>query len=658
MMGTKKSRLFAAVVFYILSVFALYMLFSLGKDAEYVGVVGSEALYDLAGFDFGTSIASIENRAYYYDKLLMPGEIDSHIPDDYGYAKQADTMTARARLFVPDGDYMIFGKTPEYASRIYVNGKLKIESGRIDEERGNIYRIDTYEVAAQPTDGVIEVVTHSAAIIREDASQYPVFLGEYKTAQAVLLSSYVKNLILLGIILCGALFFFGFYIIMPQVRANLWVSLISLTFAVQMAVSNKMVLKFFPNLDYRFTFIAENGTLIIFSTLYPLLIRALFGDSIPKLFIKIVFTVNSLLMCALIFMPIRITAGFLWAHIAVYFVVTAVSAACILRVIKRASEEQIISFVGQALFLYMGISDILLLIYEVKIYPDFTLRAMSLYYESANLSVVGMLLFLLAQMLALFLYNSKVAENERQLAYENTSLEALNDMKTKLLGNISHEMKMPLTVISSITQFTARHTTDGNAREKMKAVVVEINRMKERLEQIINMSRLEEAGTQWDFQPVDLRGLIHETISVYFFAMDEHNNTLTVTIHDGLPAVRADPAYLPGVIVNLIDNAIRFTRNGTITVSAIQNGNRIAVSVRDTGCGMTSEQTKHIFERYYSGEKSTGTGLGLYICKKTVEAHAGDISVTSEQGAGTAVTFTLPVYETAVESGKLKRGGS
>jgi len=641
---TKESRLFAAAVFYLLSVFALYLLFNLNRGVRYVSLDSNSAVFDLSDFDFDTSVAFADGKEHYYNKLVTPDKISGYAPDTYGngVVKQTDYMTTRVRFIVPDGDYMIFGKTPEYASRIYVNGELKVSSGRIDAEKGNIYRIDTFEIATHPANGVIEVITHSAAIIREDAAVYPVFLGEYQTAQSVLLSVYIQNLILLGLILSGALFFFGFYIFMPHVRANFWFALCSAVIAFRMAITEKWIFRFFPRIDYRFIFAAENGTLILLSTFYLLLIRALFTDGIPKLFIKIVFALNALLTALLLCLPVRIAAGFLWVHAAVLITVAAVSAACILRVIKRANEEQIISFAGQALFLYFGIAD-MLLTRGIHIFP--ALRVSPSAYGNVSLSAAGMSLFLLAQMVALFLHNNKAAENGRRLAAENASLEKLNSMKTKMLGNMSHELKTPLTVISNMAQLAARHTSDGYVRDKMDAVVKEINRLKEKSRQILKMSRLEEAGTRLDFVPVDLRIMIPDTVSAYYHALDEHNNTMSVEITEDLPPVTADPAYLPGVIVNLIDNAIRFTRNGKITVKALRDGNRAVVSVEDTGCGIAPEAAKHIFERFYTGEKFNGTGLGLYICKKTVEAHGGDIRVKSEPGKGTAVSFTLRLYK-------------
>ena len=112
-----------------------------------------------------------------------------------------------------------------------------------------------------------------------------------------------------------------------------------------------------------------------------------------------------------------------------------------------------------------------------------------------------------------------------------------------------------------------------------------------------------------------------------------------------MPIVKADAGQITKVLVNLIHNAMRFTRGGQITVMASGNENTVTVTVEDTGSGITPEQKERVFDRFFTGDKSTGTGLGLYICKKIIDAHGGEISVQSEPGRGTAVSFTLPLWE-------------
>jgi two-component system phosphate regulon sensor histidine kinase PhoR len=129
---------------------------------------------------------------------------------------------------------------------------------------------------------------------------------------------------------------------------------------------------------------------------------------------------------------------------------------------------------------------------------------------------------------------------------------------------------------------------------------------------------------------------------------------LVIAVPAGLPNVRADRARIEQVLLNLVHNAVKFTpAGGTITIGGRVEGNSLAVSVKDTGVGITEEELPRIFERFYKTDKarrSDGTGLGLAIAKHIVQAHGGAIGVVSRQGEGARFTFTLPLAHGGTDS--------
>ncbi|MBR6337929.1 MAG: HAMP domain-containing histidine kinase [Ruminococcus sp.] len=181
-------------------------------------------------------------------------------------------------------------------------------------------------------------------------------------------------------------------------------------------------------------------------------------------------------------------------------------------------------------------------------------------------------------------------------------------------------------------------------REKLKRISSEANRMALMVTQILDATRIEEGRMVLEYSPCEMDGLVCEVIETYFAVLNKNNNRLVLRIPIDLPPVQADSSRLKRVFVNLISNALKHTKNGTILLKAEDGDDGfVTVTVKDTGSGISEEDMPHIWERYYKGKHSeTGTGLGLFICKFIVESHGGKIWAQSTMGEGTSFMFTLP----------------
>ena len=251
---------------------------------------------------------------------------------------------------------------------------------------------------------------------------------------------------------------------------------------------------------------------------------------------------------------------------------------------------------------------------------------------------------------ALFLVISAILSKKISdpVVSEHDMLVQVNEMKTTFLSDASHELKTPLAAMSGYAQdaeldlLNSGETTTVQA--KLRRISSEANRMALMVTQILDATRIEEGRMVLEKAPCDLDALVRKTVETYFAVLNKNNNRLILRIPLDLPQVDADSARLQRVFVNLISNALKHTKNGTVLIKAEADEEKnITVTVKDTGSGISPEDLPHIWERYYKGKQSeTGTGLGLFICKFIVESHGGTISVESEQGKGTAFTFTLP----------------
>jgi signal transduction histidine kinase len=230
----------------------------------------------------------------------------------------------------------------------------------------------------------------------------------------------------------------------------------------------------------------------------------------------------------------------------------------------------------------------------------------------------------------------------------------LDKMKTEFLGNISHELKTPLAVMSGHAQtaqakLAALPESEETLAlaEKMTIIVSAADSLSMMVEQILNVTKMEEGRMVWDFRMCRIGEIIRSAVRSHFPVLNKYENELIIRDDPEIPEIYADARAIEQVVVNLIANAARHTKQGTITISAesIKEGGT-AVTVEDTGTGISPGYLPHIFERYnrpeHPGETDTGTGLGLYVSRQIIEAHGGEISVESELGKGTKIRFTLP----------------
>ncbi len=231
---------------------------------------------------------------------------------------------------------------------------------------------------------------------------------------------------------------------------------------------------------------------------------------------------------------------------------------------------------------------------------------------------------------------------------EHDMLVKVNEMKTAFLSDASHELKTPLAAMSGYAQNAEMELLNDSdktsVQEMLKRISSEANRMALMVTQILDATRIEEGRMVLEFSKCDIDALVRETVETYFSVLNKNNNRLALRIPLELPAVEADSSRLQRVFVNLISNALKHTRNGTILIKAEEEGGFIKITVKDTGTGISPGDMPHIWERYYKGKHSeTGTGLGLFICRFIVESHGGRIWAESEVGKGTTFMFTLPL---------------
>ena len=242
----------------------------------------------------------------------------------------------------------------------------------------------------------------------------------------------------------------------------------------------------------------------------------------------------------------------------------------------------------------------------------------------------------------------KIARATRELSQANRELETLDLLKSDFIASMSHELRSPLTVIRGGVDYLKRTIKGADNRNYLSIIDKNLSRLIHLVSDLFDFTRIEVDKMEWAFESENLSSLVREVMEI--LAPLANDRDISVT-YDSTRDVFAkmDLERIEQVLVNLLDNAMKFSADGTeIRIDTVENGGFVTVAVRDQGMGVSKDSLHSIFEKFHTVPSSKGkrrrdgTGLGLAICKGIVEAHGGKIWAESLQSMGSVFFFTLP----------------
>jgi|Deesub1362A_J573_1020465.scaffolds.fasta_scaffold05338_4 PAS domain S-box-containing protein len=263
-------------------------------------------------------------------------------------------------------------------------------------------------------------------------------------------------------------------------------------------------------------------------------------------------------------------------------------------------------------------------------------------------------LVLLATLTSVAVEHARLYEELRR-AYEELrrayqELKSLDELKGNIIANVSHELRTPLTIARGAIEL-ARQEKDPEERNRLLKMAEDaLTRQNFIVENLIEAAKIRKGERRLKLEPVDVAELIKQVSDEFKPMLVKAKLTMEISLAEDLPKVRADREQLKLVVRNLLNNAIKFNREGgRINIRAEKEHGMIKVCVSDTGIGIPEDRLDKIFERFYQVDSSPtrrygGAGMGLAIVKEVVEAHGGRVTVESELGKGSTFCFTLPIW--------------
>ncbi len=247
----------------------------------------------------------------------------------------------------------------------------------------------------------------------------------------------------------------------------------------------------------------------------------------------------------------------------------------------------------------------------------------------------------------------------------------MNELKSEFVANVSHELKTPLALVRMFGEMlqSGRVSSDEKRKEYLDIIVHESERLSSLIENVLDFARVERGREAYDFSDGDVSEPVRKAVQALRVRAEREAVALDYRQDEELPLVRLDERAVQLLVMNLVDNAIKYAADGKIVrISVARDGDEVVVRVADEGPGIRKAEQERIFERFVRGSAARaattearpgsgkvpvrGSGIGLALVKHIAEAHGGTVSVESEEGKGSTFVVRLPALATPVSSGE------
>jgi signal transduction histidine kinase len=238
------------------------------------------------------------------------------------------------------------------------------------------------------------------------------------------------------------------------------------------------------------------------------------------------------------------------------------------------------------------------------------------------------------------------------LVYANVRRELhLSRLKSDFVANVSHELKTPLALIRLFAETLElrRVPSEEKAQQYYRVINKESQRLTQLINNILDFSRIEAGRKEYRFRPTDVGAVVGEVVESYRFPIEQQGFDLEVSIAEDLPEIVVDPEALSQALLNLVNNAIKYSGDQKhLGLDVRRENDRVVISVTDRGVGIPRAEQQKIFEKFYRVEDTLihttkGSGLGLALVKHIMDAHGGTVELTSVPGEGTTFRLLVPL---------------
>ena len=608
---------------------------------------------EINSFDFTKNVGMLDRDlfAFYPDHLYTPSDfaakktvtpeftLNSNDNDKRQYYRYG---TYRLTIKLPAGHvYAMSADSATYSQKVWVNGKLLSTVGKVSSsKKGFVPRTNSYTVCFTATEQPTEIIVQRANFVHWSGTLFEIKLGPQTKVFQIVTEKLFRSISALGMLFAAFLIFFGLALFFRDRKQFIWFALACLSLCIRDCfVSPKPIMILFPELNWYFGHKLEHLAFVLTFLFLLMFYNSEFRGVVLKPVRYLGYILFAVIGGIYLILPSTIYSSMTQTTVYIMIAYGIVYTGFFLPAfIKRRAEyhnqdSYVLVCVGALIFILSALID------------GFLYRRTADY----DISQIGMITTIFITAIALAL-ESRHAQDELQMANAreenmrmvNQTLSDLYKIRMEFMSDISHEMKTPLTVMSSYAGLTKMQIEKGAVNEQTMTNLETVQSEAVRLAAMVE--KLKNSSSDKNREIVPTRNNICETLNgtVEFCRLicSKRNNKIEVKVSE-------DPLYaeyttdgIIQVLYNLITNSSRHCRNSVILIEAEENDRFVQVTVSDQGGGIAPEILPHVFERGVSGDKSSG--LGLALCRDIIEEGGGRIWILRTTAKGTAVRFTVP----------------
>lgn len=575
------------------------------------------------GADVQVRVPSVWNK-YEINGQNLPG---------FGYA------TYRLRIINANTDTLLAFRvhTVSTAYSMYINDTLIASNGVVADNKEQFrpeYRPKTVQIMPPSSqfDIIVQVANFNYA---RGGMWYPINMGTPEQIQDFDRHMVYRDIFLFSSFFVLGLYYFSIFLLRREDKSSLYFVFMCLVVMGRTIVhGDYAVYRLIPWISFDGIVLINYITLYWFATTFVLLLSVLFPLEVPKKVVRAAVIYSSAMTLITLLVPLHVYTNYTYIFLAVAILTALYTLVVTGTALIRRRQNSAIVLLG-ALAMISGA------IYDVMCYYQI------ITYNVGELSSFGFFVFLFLQSFVLARRFSQAFSHVNDLSRRLLQMDKLKD---EFLANTSHELRTPLNGILGITEAMLRGSEgklNEGQRQSLSMIALSSRRLANLVNDILDHSKLKHSDLKLNLKPLRLNGIVETTMQVFHQLNGPAKIQLSSTIPDHLPPVLADENRLAQIMYNLIGNAVKFTSQGYIRVTARESGEMLEVCVEDTGQGIPEEKLADIFKSFEQLDASItrkhgGTGLGLSITKHLVESHGGKIWVESTRGKGAKFYFTLP----------------